>query len=357
MTALILLVFAQAAPTQGKPIEERIEAFLKGDDAARAELVKLGAYAIRPLQKARDRAPEEIETLVYELKVAVAHPKCAQVIANLESAKSCGVHIESTDVRTISLMVEGVAGASFLDGIERKALSSDAVNLRHIRVPARLILDDLCRQTGLDYGFFHNTLVVGHPDRLWPSGPPMRLRELSAAEMARARALVEKLDDDAIETRESATVELIKLGPAIVPIVEPNLKRKEAEVVTRCSTVLEKLRTRLRGAFGPAGAERQKKSPEEEKLLVKLRLMTITRDFRESNLADIAECLGEATGIGFEFLGDAGGQVVTIRARDKSLLDLLSLVTQSRDLDFVFRGSKVVIDTREAIDRLLEASK
>jgi hypothetical protein len=271
--------------------------------------------------------------------------------------KSTSLYIESNDVRTLSLMVEGVAGASFMDGIERKALFSEAVNIRRIRVPARLILDDLCRQTGLDYGFFHNTLVVGHPDRLWPSGPPLKSRELSAAEMAHARALVEKLDDDAIEARESATVELLKLGPAVVPILEPNLKRKESEVVTRCATVLEKLRTRLRGAFGPAGAERQKKSPEEEKLLVKLRLMTITRDFRESNLADITGYLSEITGSGFELPGDAGGHAVTIRARDKALLDLLSLVTQSRDLDFVLRGSKVVIDTREAIEKMLSGVK
>src|SRR6185503_7178942 len=68
----MLLLIALLAQT---PVDDHIAAFVKGDAAARAELVKLGAYAIRPLQKAREKAPEKIDALVFDLKKAAAFPQ------------------------------------------------------------------------------------------------------------------------------------------------------------------------------------------------------------------------------------------------------------------------------------------
>jgi hypothetical protein len=355
MTALILLVFAQAAPPPEKPIEERIEAFLKGEDAARKDLLALGAYAIRPLQKARDKSPEKIDAFIFELKKVAAYPKGSEVPDRFTQVAALAMRNQEFGPDTVRVLLS--AGVPvFLDKIEASDLRSTKFGFDSVRRPLDAI-DQICRQTGLDYGFFHNGIVLGKAERLWPPGPPTKPPELRGDELSRARALVEKLNDDSIEAREAATRDLLKFGPSAVPLLEENLRRKEAEIVARCSALIEKLRPSGRGAFGPAGAGRQKKSAQDERILKQFQDMKVSLDFQNTTLRDMTGYLKEFTGIEFDVQGDAGGPLITLRAKDQALFDLLCLITQTRDLDFVIREGKVLIDTREAIDRIVSGSK
>jgi len=349
----MLLLIALLVQT---PVEDHIAAFVKGDAAARKELVKLGAYAIRPLQKARNKGPEKIDALVYELKKAAAHPKCAQVIDNLESTMST-ITFNAPVATALHAIVEGLNCPTFVDSLDLKLLNSRTFTLQHNRVPARVIVDDLCRQTGLDYALFHNHLVVGHPDRLWPSGPPVKPRALTAEETARARALVEKLGDEMIETRESATRDLLAFGPSVVPLLKDALDRKEAELVARCGFLIRNLEIRPAGVFGPSLHERQRRTDIEEKTLAQLNSVKADLQFQLSTLADVVGFMGSFSGVAFEIQPEAGKHVVTVRSRGQKLGDFLSLLTQSRGLDFIVRDRTIVIDTREALEKTLPKDK
>jgi hypothetical protein len=57
-----------------------------------------------------------------------------------------------------------------------------------------------------------------------------------------AEGLFPRLDDDAVEVREKAERQLVKLGPAAVPVLEEALKGRSAEATYRIRTVLERLR-------------------------------------------------------------------------------------------------------------------
>src|SRR5262245_43546457 len=72
MLTTLLLLFLQAA--QKQPIEEAVAAFARGDAAARDEVLKGGIGAILELRKVRERAPEKIDALIYELKTADGVP-------------------------------------------------------------------------------------------------------------------------------------------------------------------------------------------------------------------------------------------------------------------------------------------
>ena len=54
---------------------------------------------------------------------------------------------------------------------------------------------------------------------------------------------------------------------------------------------------------------------------------------------------------------EAGKKVTSVDSQAMSAMDLLSLLTQSLDLDFMVKGTGVWVDTREAIDKLVPKSK
>jgi hypothetical protein len=346
MTALLLLMLIQ-----DRPVEASIEAFLKGDAGARTELLKLGAFAIRPLQKARDKSPGKIDPLVYELKKAAAYPQGSSAAATLDEKIVLRIK-DAAFPEMMPSLLEWTGLPLFFDQLEGAGVRSAKVTLGMEDGPKRDLLDQICRQTGLDYGFFHNAIVISRPDRLWPAGPPPKARELRIEEAATARALVEKLNDDSIEAREAASRDLLKLGPSVIPVLEANLKRKEPEIAARCSALIERLRTIPRGAFGPPEALREKTSGMvDEETLKTLQRMRVNLDFQNCTMEIVAAYLKEFSGIEFEFKGEAGKNALTIRCRDQNLGDLLALITQSRDLDFVIRESKVLIGARADIEK------
>lgn len=354
MAGLILLILAQGTPAPERPVEERIEAFLKGDDGARAELVKLGAYAIRPLQAAREKGPEKIDGLVLQLKKVSAYPKDSAFPESLIGRGIITIRDQELDSIIPTLQSQGFP--ILWDQFDRAALKTSKVSFEKVS-KTRDILDQICRQTGLDYGFFHNAVVLGMPDRLWPSGPLTKPPPLKGDDLAKAKALVEKLGDDSIEVRESATKDLLAFGPSVIALLEVHLNRKEGELTARCAALIEKLAPRPRGVFGPSGAERQKRTESEEKLLKNLQTMKVSLSFEKAPLSEVVGYVGAFSGIPIELRGDGGRPSVTIQCRNQNLIDLLCLITQARDLDFILRDQMLIIDTREGIEKQISGEK
>ena len=280
MTTFLLAVLLQGqAPT----IDDRISQFVRGDAAAREALIKLGASAIRPLQGARDKAPERIDELVFEIKKAVAYPTETKAPASLEAKSS--LEIKNSDVRGAVAHFQETCGVPLVcDRFEPADLKSKEVSVVSTDAPVRAALDLMCRQTGLDYGFFHGVVVIAKSERLWPSG---------------------------------------KSTPV----------------------------------FGPPGAERQHRSPEEEKSLGQLRAMKVDLDFQNQSVEDMIAYVKEFTGVGFEVEGGGDKRMAVLRLKGTSVFDALCLQTQVCDLDFVLKGVGVVINTRDAIAKKVADKK
>lgn len=168
MIAILLLALLQDPP---------VDAFLKGDAAARGELMKLGVLAIRPLQKARERNPEKIDALVLELKKGCTYPADSKIARAFEAkvtlrestvrlsedSESAPIHWE--EVRRV------LPGPVFLLPFKLKDLKSDQAKVGVTDRPARELLDQLFTQTGLDYAYFHNAIVLGPADKIWGPKP------------------------------------------------------------------------------------------------------------------------------------------------------------------------------------------
>ena len=342
---------------QDRPIEESVEAFLKGDMDARAELVKLGAYAIRPLRSARDKRPERIEEFIYEIKKRIAGPNGRQAVANLDFTKTLVTVGDFKVESTLQSTVEYLAGTTFVDYIDPKLLKSRTYKVEHSTVAARVILDDLCRQTGLDYGIFHGMLVVGHPERLWPIRRPPTVPPLDDAGLKRAKELVEKLGDESIEIRDAATRDLLAMGTPLIAYLETQSKRAEAEIAARCEAIIRRLRVAIGGEFRPPAISRQKLNENEQALSAKLQNSRHNLLFKESSFEAVMTVLTRLHGIPFEVRCAPDLRPVNLRTDGQSYFDVLALVTQSLGLDFVFKDRKLIIDTREAIEKLISESK
>jgi len=166
-----------AALLQAPTVEDHVAGFLKGDAASRGELLKLGASAIRPLQKARDKNPEKIDALVLDLKRGCVYPadsKIARAFETKVTLREATVRL-SEDPESAPIHWEDVRrslpGPVFLLPFKLKELKSDQAKVAVTDRPARELLDQLFSQTGLDYAYFHNAVVLGPPDKIWGARP------------------------------------------------------------------------------------------------------------------------------------------------------------------------------------------
>ena len=338
MIALLLAALVQNPPDS---LDARIDAFLKGDAAARAELVKLGAYAIRPLQRAEGKNPKVVDALVYELKLAAAYPQWPEIAARLDyEATPTGGGMA---VEWAPSLVRNLGLPAFADEIDFGKLKAKTFDVRLTGVSLWLILDDICRQTGLEWGLFHHHVVIGHPDRLWPSGPPVKIVDLTEEAVARAKKLVERLADESIEVRESASKELMAMGPAVVKLLESNLARREGEIAARCATIVENLRVTPKGKFGKSGADRQDLSGEDEKLSDRLRAFKATVNFDKQTLRQIAEHFAKVDGLPIDVDAAVPDKPVSVSFKASHVHDILALITQSQGLDFTIRNGRIRI--------------
>jgi hypothetical protein len=353
MIALSLLILLQQ-PAEEFPMDDRIAAFLKGDETARAELILQGAYAIRPLQNVRDRNPERVQGLLREIKKAVAYPT---PVPQPESPRSSMVLSLKFDGRSdLSPLVRILCSMEihcYSDRIDGARLPKSQIIAKGQGIE---IFEEICRQTGLDYGYFHGTIVVGMPERLWPVRE-VKSTELDDAGRTKARNLIEQLGNEAIEIRERATRELIQLGTGVVSLLRDHLDRDDAEIVSRCAAILKRM-TAPGVAFGPSASLRQKLSEENQAVLDRLRAKAPPMRFENAKLSDIAAHVTKQQGVAIDMAPAFGAREVTIYTTPKqTLIDLLSLITQSWDLDFMIQDRKVLIDMRDRIEKLVPREK
>lgn len=351
----LLLVFLLL---QDRPVEASVEAFIKGDKAARGELVVAGPYAILPLQNAREKSPEKVDLLIHELKMAAAWPTPGDFEGKY---KYDGVS-STDDKREVTHsglhdFVEWGGFSLYLDHFDPARLKAATVSLKEIRSSLQAVRE-ICRQTGLDYGYFHNHIVLALPERLWPSGPPPALPTLAADDLKKAKGLVERLKDKAAEKRDEAARELFKMGPGVIPFLASQLGRKEPDIAVRCSELIVRLRPRA-GAYGPAGAARQNLDSAGMEVFRRACQRFPDkghREFKNRVLQGVADWLKKDHSLKLDIRGGHAERTVSIVISGR-VIDFLSLMTQRLDLDFALQGDVIVVDSPEAIEKLVSEGK
>ena len=329
---------------QDRPIEDHIAAFLAGDEGARIEVLRRGALAISPLLRARKSHSERALPLLYELKRAASYPEECAIEDRLAQHLTLRLETIGFEQALKNLGNRGY-GPVFLDRFEWSALKTTMVVVDVRDRPAYVAFDQICIQTGLDYGFFHNSIVVGLPGRLWPQQGLQTPTPPEGEELVKARLLVDQLDDDLIEVREDATRKLLRLGASAVPLLEARLKTSVGECAIRCHEILLRVRPEARGLFGPPAAARQGAAT-----FLNLERIRIKVERRDVPLKEIARLLS-LWGVRSEMRNGVSEREVTLATQGQCAFDALALMTQAAGLDFVIHEDKVVFDTREAISK------
>ena len=353
MNLILILALLQVPPA-----EPPIEAFLKGNEGARVELLKLGPRVLPSLLRARDSKPEAIDALHEELRKAAAYPAPVSWAPPFDGGTmGLGLKVDtltSFDAFLGAFNHKGIPLCSDLfDGAK---LIAAEIRVENAKGPQDLI-EQLCRETGLDYGWFHGFVVVGTPERLWACREPAKAPDLDAASRAKAAEMIEKLGHESVEVREAATRELAQLGRAVIPILEAKENRKDPDIAARCDAIVIQLRAPAQGVFGPAACLRQELSPRDRGLLDHMRLAKPELSFDKMPLSEIAAQLKKYHSVECVIPEAHLGVKVTIQTTGQSLLDMLSMITQVRDLDFLVQDRKVVVETRDAIEKKLKESK
>lgn len=340
-----------AAPALG--LDDWIEAFVKGSDTERALILKTGAPAILPLRRARDRAPDRVDDLLFDLKRAVAAPEDALLAGKLGP----GMTVDLTDRFDPAAPIFGLFFDLFsrdlpllLDPATLSTAPNKPVSPKSTVGPRRAVLDDVCRQAGLDYGFFFGRILVSEPERLWPAGPFPDPRPLTPDETGRVKDWIENLQSDRIADREAATDSLKRFGRPAVPLLRLGAGGKEAEPAARCRDLLVLLDPPPRqGLFGPPGADRQKLSGADADVRKTLLEKPMSVKISQMSLDNSFKLLFKQFGMVHSCGPRAAAILITIDAQDTSSWAIISVLTQAYGCDFMILDGKIHVDTREEI--------
>jgi hypothetical protein len=211
-------------------------------------------------------------------------------------------------------------------------------------------MDIVCRSAGLDWSLCYGIVLLSTPERLWPDAP-RKFRELSEKELEEARTLVERLNSDVMDERDGASAELVRLGAGVLPVLEANTHRSEAEVATRCQAMAAELRRPPRQAtFRVPAAERQRE--KDVKAIARLREHQTCMSIQGLGLAQCFKFLvGQVKGVDVAIADGVGQKRVSFHTRGITLWAILSILCHVHDCDFMFAPGGILIDTRERIEK------
>lgn len=353
MPALLLWLF-QAAPTQ-QSIEDAVAAFAKGDPAAREEALKAGIFSIVPLRKVRGQAPEKVDELLYEIKTRADGIPAKALLDALDAPRSMEPGNVAFEVAVDDLS-NGLPLLFDPDLFRTHWGKQATLNLKDR--PRREILESLCRQLDLDYGFFYGVVLIAEPGRLWPTAPIPPVAPLSAEESARAANLIEFLGNDEFQEREKASAALKKLGKRAIPLLERGAVGEDAERRARCAALVRELTDPPpQVTFHRPAAARQNLSGADEQLRARLLEEGVSFKVQDIALDGALRLLLQPRRIPVQLAPALRNARLTLDLQNQSSWAVISLATHCCGFDFLIQEGKVVIDTKEEIQRRLAAGR
>jgi len=340
MTALLAAVLLLQS-------EADVDAWLRGDDRAREKLLEAGPVAVRPLRKLRARSPEKIDALIGTIRRAKSPEELGKA---LDATRT----FEAKDLPVADLphiLSEALATAVFLDPKLPDEAAVKTITVAENQRPVHAILDALCRDAGLDWCVTYGVVLISTPDRIWPAAPAPKPAPLAGDELEKAKRLVEALNAETLDERDTASAALEKLGGAALPLLEANAGREEREIASRCKALAAKLRTPPpRAVFGATGAERQ--GDAGAAVVDALKGKQITFKVRRLNVAHCLKLLMAQTSVGLELNG-MDATPVTLSGENTPVWPMLAILVHAMGCDLAVVGGRVVVDKPEEIEKVI----
>jgi hypothetical protein len=350
----LLFLLLSSVSAQGT-LEDSAAAFATGDQKTRDEILKAGAGAILPLRKVRDRAPDAVDALLYDLKSASAGFPTKALVEMLDRKRSVDLGQTTFFVALFELSpgLPLIVDPALFRPFDDRAVS---VNLKDR--PGREILETICRQAGLDFGFFYGAVLIAAPERLWPVSPSLRTLPLGAQEAEAAERLMEHLSSDRVEERDEAHAALKKLGWGVIPLLEKGAKRLDGEGRARCQGLIKELTAPPAPAvFRQPGAARQTLKGADSDLRRTLEDSMVSFKAASVNLDGAMRLLFQPRKIPVLLAPAARGPLLTLEFQNQSSWAVLCVATQTCGFDFLIADGKLIIDEKEEIARRLSATK
>jgi len=345
MIHLILLLL------QTGSLDDAAAAFAKGDKAAREQLVKAGVSSILPLRKVRDRAPEPVDALLFDLKKAAAGAAAKPLVTSLDGSRS--MEVGQVDFAVVIDDLSNGLPLLFDPALFRTHWQKRAtLNLKDR--PRREILESFCRQMDLDYGFFYGVVLIAEPGRLWPSASPPRIAPLTVQESDRAVQLIPRLSSDKAKERDEAYGDLKKLGTGAIPLLERESRRLDGEGQARCAGLIKEIQAPPpEGTFHVPAAARQKLGGGDDDLRFQLQQAQVSFKVQDIVLDGAMRLMLMPRQIQFELAPSLKDVHLTLDLQNHSMWAVLGLATHCCGFDFLILDGKVVIDRKEEIQRRL----
>ena len=344
----LLLFLLQADP---RSLDDAVAAFAKGDAAARQTVLKAGSSSILPLRKVRSQAAEKIDALIYEIKTLADGAPPQAILNALDAPRSMEVGEVAFEVAVDDLS-NGLP-LLFDPALFQSHWGKNVVlNLKDR--PRREILESLCRQLDLDFGFFYDVVLIAAPGRLWPAARPQRAVPLTREESTLAATLIERLASEKLQEREEAFNFLKKLGKGAIPLIEKGANHEDAERRARCVALVKELTDPPTPAtFHRPAAAQQKLTGADEDLRARLAENRVSFKVQDIVLDGAMRLLLQPRDIPVQLAPGLKDVRLTLDLQNQTSWTVICLATHCCGFDFLIRDGRLVIDTREEIQHCL----
>lgn len=343
-----MLILLLALLQSDESIREKTLRLAQDPGANRAEILKLGPAAIRPLLEA---GVPDLDDVLLELRYGAEGREPRAKLAQRLTMRVKGMKADHL-VRFLS----STAGTPILvDPGIRASVESKLATIDLINAPLEEGVNAAAAQAGLVIGYRRGAIVLSSPDRLW-AWPPEKPRVLDESAVARLKEHVARLAADGLDVRDQAARAILDTGESAIPHLEEASKAAEGDHKTRIRELVLRLRARSAPPALVEGLAIESQSLTDAGKTVLKALCEKKASLDVENLplgAGIKLLLAQ-----IDVNGDADPSADKVKLscdlKDLRAIDALYWATVPLGFDVCFKDGKVWVDTRAAVAKLLK---
>lgn len=346
--AVMLYRGGSTIPAQEKKepaLADLIRKALEGDDESIKALRTRGPGILRPLSEARLAAGETkgsgaVADLVLELKKEL-QPDSAALLGQLDRIQITADFANASVASVLDYLQEVTGMTMVLDPVA----SPEAVSFKLNNVSVRRLCDAMSLLAKVEVDVRFGVIFVSTPDRLWGmTREPAPVAPLTDAQVKAARRLIQALGGESLEDRDKAVAELLKLGRAVIPVLEAQAKNGDKEIASRCKAIVEQLSPKPGAGSLPMAAtfRTQKLAKDDEAVRANLERRKLDLNFEGTKLGDIAGFIRDFASL--NIIVEKGLEPeITVKAANLPLSQILELIALPRGLDVKIENGVIVI--------------